>query len=173
MRLEGLAVPEGVFVDEGNEAVEFEEGVLERSGGEEELAGAVKSGAQGVGGLVVRFVNVAQAMGFIDDDEIPGTFDQVFLLVGGKLEGADDDFGLGRLEGVTETGLEGLVELARLEDFGRKVEFLGKFDAPLLAQGGGHHEQDPLLPLGPELREEDAGLDCFPQANLVGQDGPV
>lgn len=56
---EGFAVAEGIFVDEGDEAVEFEEGVLKWGGGEEDFAGAVESGAKSVGGFVLGFVNVA------------------------------------------------------------------------------------------------------------------
>ena len=69
---EGGFGAKNVGVNEGHEAVELHEGVLEGRGRKEKLLRGGKGGAEGLGVLVVLLVDVAEAMGFIEDDEIPG-----------------------------------------------------------------------------------------------------
>jgi len=41
---------------------------------------------------------------------------------------------------------------------------------PLLAQVGGHDDQDAATALGPALRDDEAGLDGFSEPDLVRED---
>ena len=60
-------------VNEGHEAVELHEGVLERGGRKEKLLRGGKGGAEGLGVFISFFsVDVAEAVGFIEDNEVPG-----------------------------------------------------------------------------------------------------
>ena len=64
------------------------------------------------------FVDVAEAVGFVDDDEVPGVGAEFEGSVGGELVGADDDFA-GLVEGVDETAL---AEGWGFQDFGGESE---------------------------------------------------
>ena len=53
-----------------------------------------------------RFVNVAEAVRFVDDDEVPGDALQYFGLGGGEVIGTDDD-GIFGFEGAGVAGADG------------------------------------------------------------------
>ena len=69
---EGVEIPEQVLVDEGREAVQLEQRVLQRRGRQQQLAAILGRPADALADLVARPVGVAQLVGFVDDDQIPG-----------------------------------------------------------------------------------------------------
>ena len=88
---ETLEVAEGVLVDEADEAEEFEQRVLQRRGGEQELVLVGERQLERVGDDVGRLVDVAQAVRFVDDHEVPRGVRDIGGLVPRELVGADDD----------------------------------------------------------------------------------
>ena len=76
-------------VNEGHEAVELHEGVLEGSGRKEKLLRGGKGGTESLGVLVFLLVDVAEAVGFIEDNEIPGNRFDLLGFTGGKLIARD------------------------------------------------------------------------------------
>ena len=88
---EALEIAEDVLVDEADEAEQFEQRVLQRRGGEQELVVAGQRLLQRVGDDVRGLVDVAQPVRFVDDHRSHGTCCDVGRLVPGELVGADDD----------------------------------------------------------------------------------
>ena len=69
---ETFQITEGVVVNKADQAIKFQQGVLQRSGGEKQLRHFSQRQFQGVGNDVAGFVDVPEAVGFVDDDDIPG-----------------------------------------------------------------------------------------------------
>ena len=82
-------VAEGVFVDEADEAVQFEQRVLERRRREQEFLSMGECLLEDVGDNVRGFVDVAESVGLVDDDEIPVRGRDVRRLAFGELVGTD------------------------------------------------------------------------------------
>jgi len=170
---EAFQIAEGVIVDERDEPVEFEQGILERRRGQQHLGTPLQRLFQGVGDDAGGFVDVPQAVGLVDDHQVPRDRDDIVRFVAGEVVGADDEAGLVGLEGIGVARLDGLVVGAGFEDGGGQEELLGEFLMPLLAQVRRGDDEDAAPPLGPALREEDASLDGFPKSDLVGEQGAV
>jgi hypothetical protein len=139
---------------------------LEGGGGEENFWGGEGGIADGGGDLAGFFVDVAEAVGFVDDDEVPGNVAELEGFGGGELVGANEDFA-GLVKGVDEATL---AEGWRFEDFGGEAEFIEEFLLPLLAEGGGKNEKDAAAALGPALGDDEGGLDGFAEADFVSKD---
>jgi hypothetical protein len=116
-----------------------------------------------------RLVDVAEAVGLVDDDEIPGDAGDLGGPCGGEMVRADDDPPLG-LERVGPALAAETVVKGGLEDEGGEGELVLEFLLPLLAEGGREDQQDAAAALGPTLRDDDGGLDGFAEPDLVGED---
>lgn len=68
---EAFEVAEGVVVYDADESVEFEQGVLQRGGGEQDFLGVGKSRLDGFTDFVVGAIDVPEAVGFINDYKVP------------------------------------------------------------------------------------------------------
>src|SRR5262249_49312796 len=71
----------------------------------------------------------------------------------------------------TVAGLQGGLELAAVDDARVEEELLLQLLLPLLAEDSGGDYEDAALVLGPELANDQGGLNGLAQANLVGEDG--
>ncbi len=96
-----------------------------RDGGEEEFAEGGDGLLDGVGDFVGGLIDVAEAVGFVDDDEVPAGLADVGLHFSGELIGANDDRVL--MEGIEVAGSEGVVEGAGFQDRRGKEELVGEF----------------------------------------------
>ena len=163
-----LEVAESVLVDDADEAEEFEQRVLQRRGREQKLVAFLQRQLERVGDDVGRLVDVAQPMGFVDDDEVPWRRSDIGRLAARKLIGADDD-GVLHLERLKIPLFDCLVVGLRFQYPARQEELFGQFLMPLLAQIGRHDDENTPLPLRPSLRKDKTRLDGLAQANLVGQ----
>ena len=84
-------VPEDAVIDEADEAIEFQQRVLQRRGGQQYLGVNVRQRVlERLGDDIAGFVNVAQAMRFVEHDHIPVDPPDVVSLGLRKLIGADD-----------------------------------------------------------------------------------
>ena len=126
--------------------------------------------AQGAGDDVGLLVDVAQAVGLVDDDEVPADAGDVVRLVPCELVGAEQD--LVGVEGIGRPGGDGLVVGLGLQDAARQEELFLKLLVPLLAQVGRGDDQDAPLALRPALREDQTRLDGLAEPDLVGEDRP-
>ncbi len=134
MLAEAREIAEGVFVDERDEAVEFEKGVLKRSRGEQDFGATFERTLQLVGDDVGGFVNISEAVGFVDNDEIPRCGSNVIGLVSREMVGANDKGRLGGLEWVLVSCFCRLIVGTCFEDCRRKEKFLCQLLMPLLAE---------------------------------------
>ena len=103
---EAVYVTEYPVVDEAHQAVQLQQRVLQRRGGEEHLARVGECIPKGAGGLVVGLVDIAEAVCFVNDHEIPRHCSQVSGLRRCELIGADDDLARAAVPGGTH--LEGV-----------------------------------------------------------------
>ncbi len=69
---EALQIAERVLVDETHKAEQFEQRVLQRRRRQEQLGLVAESLLQRVRDHVGRFIDVPEAVRFVEDDEIPG-----------------------------------------------------------------------------------------------------
>ena len=122
--------------------------------------------------LAATLVDVAEPVSFVHDDEIPGHGPDGVRLGAREVVGADEDLGrvVQRLGG---TGRAPRFQAAGIEDERRDEELLLQLLHPLVSQRGGNDGQDTPAALGPELADDEAGLDGLPEPNLVGQEGAV
>lgn len=165
---EALEITESVFVNEAHQAEEFEQGVLQWCGGEQQLGRVRERPFQRVGDDVGGFVDVAQPVRFVDDHQVPRYGFYVGRFAPRELVGADD-YSVD-LEGAEPALLDGFVIGLRFEDAAGQEEFLREFLMPLLAQVGRRDHQHAALAFGPVLREHQARLNGFAEAHLVGED---
>ena len=168
---ERLFAAEDMLVDEGGEAEEFHQRVLQRRGGEQNLGAVAEGVAQGAGDLVVFLVDVAQPVGFVDDHQIPRHSRDFGGATPGELVRADHHL-LRRHE---RRGMPArqFAEALRFEQHRRQKELLGQFAAPLLAERGGGDDQNAAAVLGPQLADDQPGFNGFAQPHLIGQNGPA
>lgn len=127
-----------------------------------------------LGDDVAGLVDVAQAMRFVENDQVPRDFLDVVGLGLGELVGADDRAG-GEHERVPLRLLAAVSFLQRVvalgfEDQPLQTELVLQFLMPLLAQVGGDDDENPAPPFGPALRNDQARLDGLAEAHLVGKD---
>ncbi len=69
---EALEIAECIFVDETDEAEELQKRILQRRRGEKQFLFLGERLLEGVRDDIRRLVDIAKAVGLIDDDEIPG-----------------------------------------------------------------------------------------------------
>lgn len=119
---EAVEVAEDASINDADQAVEFEQAVLQRCRGEQHFALHVRHGVfEGAGDDVAVFVHVAQAVRFVQHRQIPMDALDVVRLAFRKLVGADDDVFLD--EGVGLVFAQGVVVFA-FEDDARQAEFV-------------------------------------------------
>ena len=167
MLAKALQVAKGVLVDEADQAKEFEQRVLQRCSREQQLVPPGQRQLQRVGDDVLRLVDVAQAMGFVDDHQIPWQGVHVARLAFDELVGTDDD--LGRFKRAELALFDRRVVGPGFQNAAGEKEFLREFLIPLRAQVGGHDDQNPALSLRPFLRQHEAGFDGLAKADFIGQ----
>ena len=168
LRAKGGHVAEKVVVNDRGETEKLQKGVLKSGGGEKKLVAFLKGPAEALAHLVAGAVGVAELAGFVNDNEVPGDGPDIALHGAGEIDGRDDD-PIGQERGRIAAAV-GLAERGGVQDGRGQVEFLLKFEAPLLTDGGGADDEQAAAPLGPELAENQAGLDSLAQADLVGQE---
>lgn len=165
---EAREVTEREIVDDADEAVELEKRVLQGRRREKKLGKRRDRLLDRQGDLARRLVDIAKAVRFIDDDEVPCRLLHVRLLRTRKLVGADDDGRL--LKWIQVPASNRFIETLRFENDRGKVELLVEFLTPLLAQVGGYDDKQVPLSLGPFLRNEQPCLDRLPKPNLICED---
>ena len=125
-------VTECVFVNKADEAVKFKQRVLQRSRGEQEFRGGLQRIANGIGDLVLWFVDVAKSMGFVDHDQIPWNVAHVLGFVASEWVRAKYD--LVTIEWIGDALLDLFVEGGRFKNLGRQIELVHQFLIPLLTK---------------------------------------
>ena len=162
-----------MFVNETDEAVEFQQGILQRGGRQEKLVPVLKRLLQNVGDDVVRLVNIPQPVGLINHDQIPLRALHIRCLIPGELVGAEQNgvrLGLERPEvALPDRGVVG----PGFEDLARQEELFAKLLMPLLPQVGGSDDQNAAFPLRPLLGNNQTCLNRFSQSYLIGEDRPT
>lgn len=94
MRAEAVKVAEYTIIDNADETIEFHQRVLQGCGREQHLGMDVRHCVlERLGDDVAGLVDVAQAMGLVQDDQVPLDFLDIFGLGLGELIGADDRAG--------------------------------------------------------------------------------
>ena len=162
-------IAEHPLVDQADQPVQLQQRVLQRRGREQHLLHRAQRLLQRAADDVVRSPGVAQPVGFVQHRQIPAHPLEFIGLALGELVGADDR--AGSLEEGLRVALGALRLVAvAVENQGLDAELLQQLLMPLLAQVGRHDDQDVPAPLGPALRDHQAGLDRLAQPHLVGQD---
>ena len=123
---------------------------------------ALNNVRNGIGDLRLTVPVVAQPVGLIGYDQVPGP-EQRKLVALGELVGANEDLRLA--PGCQESVLALRIEKRRWDD-----ELLVQLLLPLLPQAGGCDDEDVALALRPVLGDDDARFDGLTEAHLVGQD---
>jgi len=158
-------------VEQGNEGVKFGEIVLERGGGEKKEI----FGFEGTGEFVVEGGGIFEAVGFVDDDEVPwdGFYEFAVVFHLGDIEGSDDTVvdlpdvfhRVAFFEGGAAIGIV---------DEEMFVEAVAHFLAPLGRQAGGNEDQDAAdEPAQEEFLHNHAGLNGLAEADFVSEEGPA
>ena len=132
-----LEIAEGVLVDDAGKAEEFEQRVLQRRSRQKKLVPFLQCQLERVRYDVGWFVNVAQAVGFVDDHEIPRGCRHVRRFAPREMVGANDDSVL-YLERPEIPLFDRLVVRLGLQYPAGEEEFFRQFLIPLLAQIGRH-----------------------------------
>src|SRR5690606_2170773 len=124
---------------------------------------------EGLGNDVAGFVDVAQAMRFIEDNQVPVDAHDIFSLGLCELVGTDDRAG-GELERVAPLLLADRVVALGFQNKPLQAKLVLQLLMPLFAQVGRDDDEDLPLPFCPALGYDQAGFDRLAQANLVGKD---
>ena len=110
-------------------------------------------------------------MRFVNDYQVPRHRLNFLGLTAGELVGGDKH--AERIKGVAGTFLDSLLEGFSLQYRSSNAELVSQFLMPLLAQIGRSDHENTTLALRPTLGNEQAGLNGFAEANLIGKDGPL
>ena len=105
---EALEIAECIFVDEADEAEELQKRILQRRRGEKQFLFLGERLLEGVRDDIRRLVDIAKAVGLIDDDEIPGGGVDVRRFAPRELVGTDDDRSI-EVQRPEVTALDGLI----------------------------------------------------------------
>ena len=124
---------------------------------------------EGLGDDVAGFVDVAQAMRFVEDDQVPVDALDIVSLGLRELVGTDDRTG-GEQERVPLLLFADRVVAFGFEDQPLQAELVLQLLMPLLAQVRRNDDEHLPPPFGPALGKDQAGLDGLAQTNLVGED---
>ena len=91
LRAKAIEVSEHAVIDEADQPIEFEQRVLQWRCGQKHLGVNVRQRLlEGPGNDVAGFVDVAQAMCFVEDDQVPVNVLDIVCLGLGELVGTDD-----------------------------------------------------------------------------------
>jgi len=167
LRAERREVAEDVFVNDGGQAVEFQERVLERGGCGQDFLAAFECPSDILPHLVALPVAVPQLMSLVDDAEVPLDGVNLRSMTTGEVQRGDRD-----CVGVEGVGIPGCLSISiglGIEDHSREMELLLQFQRPLLADGGGADNQLLAPTLCPVLAEHQPRLDGLAQPHLVCQ----
>ena len=165
---EAVKVGEDVVVDDADEAIEFEQAVLQRGGSEQDFRADVGQRVlQDFGDDVAFFIDVAQAVRFVKYDKFPGDAFDIGCFGFGELVGTDD--GALLVKRVFAGFAQGDVVFL-FEDDAIQAEFFLYFLMPLFAQVGRCDDKNAAFALCPVLQEDEAGFDGFAQPHFVGKD---
>lgn len=124
---------------------------------------------EGLGDDVAGFVDVAQAMRFVEDDQVPVDALDIVSLGLRELVGTDDRTG-GEQERVPLLLLADRVVAFGFEDQPLQAELVLQLLMPLLAQVRRNDDEHLPPPFRPALGDDQAGFDGLAQTNLVGED---
>ena len=167
--LEAFQISEGVIVDDADQTIKLQEGILQRRSRQEQLRRVGDGGFDGVGDLVGIFIDVPQSVRLVNDHEIPLNLPDIGVLGPGKLIGTQDDFFLHKR--VQVALLDFLIERLRLQDEGGQKELVQQFLIPLLAEIGRQDDQDFSFSFRPFLGDDNARLDGLSQTYFIGENG--
>ena len=147
---EAFQVAKRVFINEADQAKQFEQGILQGRGGQQELVFVCQSHFQRVGDDIGRLVNVAQPVGFIHDDEIPRRVGYIRGFVAGELVGANDNGIIGLKRAEIANFDSGIIRLGFKQPAGQEKFFI-QFLIPLFPQIGGRDDKNAAFAFGPFL----------------------
>ena len=164
-------VTKHAFVHQADQAIQLQQRVLQRRGSEQHFWGVGQCFFQGLADDVAGFVDVAQAVGFVHDHQVPGHTTQVVGLGFGELVGANQ-YTAGLIEWIAQATLAKLPVAFGLQNVRLQTELVLQLLVPLLAQVGRGDDEDAPLALCPALGYHQTSLDGFAQAHFVGQDDP-
>jgi len=116
-------------------------------------------------------MNVPQAVRFIDHNHVPWDLCDSSRLGGGEVVRADDGLIL-LIERVTAILLQPSDNLS-VQNLGGDEELLAQLLLPLLAEHGGHDNENAPAAFSPLLRKHDTCFDRLAQSDFVGQDRTV
>ena len=85
-----LQVAKGVFIDETDQPIELQERILQRCGGHQNLGVTLQGLFEFAGYLAIGSIDVAESMGLIHHNQVPGHARQIWGLVAGELIGTDN-----------------------------------------------------------------------------------
>jgi hypothetical protein len=172
---EAVQIAKHALIDKADQAVQLQQGVLQRRGGQQDLVRQRQGIAQDAGRFVFRLIDVAQAVRFVDDYQVPRHGLNVLGFAGRELVGADEHGSAiaCEVERICRTILDGLPVGLGFKEAGRDTELVCQFLMPLLAQIGRGDDQNAALALGPLLGDQQACLDGFAETDLIGEDGAL
>src|SRR5690606_17790321 len=127
---------------------------------------------EGLGNDVAGFVDVAQAMRFIEDNQVPVDALDIFSLGLRELVGTNDRAGC-ELERVAPRLLADRVVALGFQNKPLQAELVLQLLMPLFAQVGRDYDEDPALSLCPALRDDQAGFNSLAEANFIRKDDPA
>jgi hypothetical protein len=164
-----VQVTEDPPVDDADQPVQLQQGVLQRRSGQKDLGMDIGEPVpQRVGDNVAGLVDISQTVRLVVDDEVPANPTHIVDLRLCELVGADN--GSVVLEGVVDALLSPLIAALGFENDGFEGKLVLQLLIPLLAQVGRDDDQNSAAAFGPKLREHEASFDGLSQADLVGQD---
>ena len=159
LRAEAIKVSEHPVIDEADQPIEFEQRVLQRRRGQERLGvNARQRLLEGLGDDVAGFVDVAQAMRFVEDDQVPVDALDIVSLGLRELVGTDDRTG-GEQERVPLLLFADRVVAFGFEDQPLQAELVLQLLVPLLAQVRWNDDEHLPPPFRPALGDDQAGFD--------------
>lgn len=167
---EAVQVAKHALINQADQAIQLQKGVLQRRGREQHFGGDVRQRLfQRFGNDIAGFIDVAQAVGFVQHDQIPGDGLDVFGLGFGKLVRADDGARVAQKRLGQPLFAQGVVAFG-FENQPLQAEFVLQLLMPLLAQIGRDDDEHLAPPLRPALGDDQPGLDGFAQTHFIGQD---
>lgn len=165
---EAVEAAEDAVINDADEALEFEQAVLQRGGSEQDFRTDVSQRVlQGFGDDVAFFIDVAQAVRFVKYDKFPGDAFDIGRFGFGELVGTDDGALLVKrvFAGFAQGGVVFL-----FEDDAIQAKFFLYFLMPLFTQVGGGDDEDFAPPLRAALCDDQPGFDGFAEADFIGKD---
>ena len=161
-----LEIAECVLVNDADETEQFQQRILERRRRQQQLVPLFQRRLESIGNDVGRFVDVAQPMRFVNDDQVPRGSGDIRRLGASEVVGADDD-GVFDFKRTKISLLDCLVIGLRLQYPARQKELLSQLLVPLLAEIRRRDDEDAPLPLGPSLGKNKPRFNGLAETDLV------